>query len=238
MAKNYSFAEMVETVSKGNDHEALLDIGRRYPLAAISVAKIVALAGDDFVDLADCFPENFTAQKVNGMMKKALIDGGHDAEESDIEDVEEAKATTKVQKEYTEMTATELIKLIKERGLSKEIKSTKKSDMIETLEANDGGATEAAEDNDVNPYEGKNAMELFKEAKARGLKLAPKKPAAFYIDALLEDDAAKAIESDEDEWEDEVVEEKPAKPAAKPAAAKAKPAAKAAAAADDDEWDI
>jgi hypothetical protein len=49
-------------------------------------------------------------------------------------------------------------------------------------------------------------MELFKECKARKIKAAPKKPAKFYIDLLIRDDATKAeatkAESDDDDdWD-------------------------------------
>ena len=55
-------------------------------------------------------------------------------------------------------------------------------------------------------YAGKNAMELFKECKKRGIKAQPKKPVKYYIELLEEDDEVVASESkddadDDDDWD-------------------------------------
>lgn len=87
---------------------------------------------------------------------------------------------------------------------------------------------EVEETDEDNPYAGKNAMDLFKECKKRGLKVKPKQKANVYVQALLEDDA-KANEDGEEGWDEE---EKPAKPAKKAAKKKAEPVE------EDDDWDI
>ncbi len=127
-------------------------------------------------------------------------------------------------------------------------KSTKKADLVEACKAMDAGegdveeAADDAEETTENPYEGKSAMELFKECKKRGIKAAPKKPAKFYADLLIKadaesDDADDAAESDD--WdEDEAPKEEKKAPAKKPAQKAAKPAAKKAEDEGDDDWDI
>ena len=96
------------------------------------------------------------------------------------------------------MSAKQLWDILGKAGKRKLAKSTKKADLIEACKQAFGAAadTEDAEAEDdtteANPYEGKSAMELFKECKARKIKAAPKKPAKFYVDLLVKDDAAKA----------------------------------------------
>jgi hypothetical protein len=220
MAKNYSFNEAVEIIAKGTDLEAITDIGRRYPVLAHKVAVVAAKAGEEFVDLMGYMPDYLTANKVNTAIKASITESSSEEDAKD-EDTE-AEATTKdagedateVNDDYDSMSASEIWKLICERGLDKTIKSKKKSDRIAALREYDknGGNTDSdSEDvesenaeNAENPYEGKSAMELFKECKARKIKAAPKKPAKYYIDLLVKDDAAKATEDesdDDDDWD-------------------------------------
>ena len=57
-------------------------------------------------------------------------------------------------------------------------------------------------------YSEMSAKELYNLCKERGIKVAPKKPAKFYINELEEYDKANEDwgdedEEDEDEWEDD-----------------------------------
>ena len=257
MAKNYTFNEAVKIIAKGTDLEAITDIGRRYPVLAHKIAVVTAKAGEEFVDLMGYMPDYLTANKVNTAIKAGITESGSDDE--DAEDTE-AEATTEdagedateVNDDYDSMNAHEIWKLMCERGLDKTVKSRKKGDRIAALREYDknGGNTDSdSEDAEPeNAYEGKSAMELFKECKARKIKAAPKKPAKFYADLLIKDDAAKAeateAESEEDDdWGDEEAEapKKEEKKAAKPAekGGKAKATKKAEAESeDDDDWDI
>ena len=258
MAKNYTFNEAVKIIAKGTDLEAITDIGRRYPVLAHKIAVVTAKAGEEFVDLMGYMPDYLTANKVNTAIKAGITESGSDDE--DAEDAE-AEATTEdagedateVNDDYDSMSANEIWKLMCERGLDKTVKSKKKGDRIAALREYDknGGNTDS-DSEDVEPenaYEGKSAMELFKECKARKIKVAPKKPAKFYADLLIKDDAAKAeateAESEEDDdWGDEEAEapKKEDKKAASKASAKggkAKTAKKAEVESEDDEdWDI
>lgn len=249
MAKNYTLNEAVKIIANGQDLEAITDIGRRYPVLLHKVTAVVAKAGQDFVDLMGYMPEYLTANKVNSAIKTTTqeSDGADDTDADDdviktvTEDADDATD------DYDSMNATEIWKLMCERGLDKTVKSKKKDDRIAALREYDknGGNTDSdsEDDEDVeskNAYEGKSAMELFKECKARKIKAVPKKPAKYYIDLLVKDDAAKAeadtAEDDAeepDDWDDDKEEAKPAKKAAKPAKT-----AKKEEASDDDDWDI
>lgn len=254
MAKNYTFNEAVKIIAKGTDLEAITDIGRRYPVLAHKVAVVTAKTGEEFVDLMGYMPDYLTANKVNTAIKAGITESGSDAE--DAEDTEAEATTEDAGEDATEataqwdesMSAKQLWDILGKAGKRKLAKSTKKADLIEACKQAFGAATEAedteAEDDatEANPYEGKSAMELFKECKARKIKAAPKKPAKFYADLLIKDDAAKAetTESDDD-WGDDEETEAPKKEEKKTAAksGKAKTAKKTEVETDDDDdWDI
>ena len=249
MAKNYTFNEAVKIIAKGTDLEAITDIGRRYPVLAHKIAVVTAKAGEEFVDLMGYMPDYLTANKVNTVIKAGITESGSD---EDAEDTEAEATTEDAGEDATEataqwdesMSAKQLWDILGKAGKRKLAKSTKKADLVEACKQAFGAATEA------NPYEGKSAMELFKECKARKIKAAPKKPAKFYADLLIKDDAAKAeateAESEEDDdWGDEEAEapkkeDKKAAPKASAKGGKAKASAKKAEAEseDDEDWDI
>lgn len=257
MAKNYTFNEVVKIIANGTDLEAITDIGRRYPVLAHKIAVVTAKAGEEFVDLMGYMPDYLTANKVNTAIKAGITKSGSDENAEDTE----AEATTEdAGEDATEataqwdesMSAKQLWDILGKAGKRKLAKSTKKADLVEACKQAFGAATEAEAEDDAteaNPYEGKSAMELFKECKARKIKAAPKKPAKFYADLLIKDDAAKAeateAESEEDDdWGDEEAEapkkeDKKAAPKASAKGGKAKAAKKAEAESEDDEdWDI
>ena len=258
MAKNYTFSEAVKIIAKGTDLEAITDIGRRYPVLAHKIAVVTAKAGEEFVDLMGYMPDYLTANKVNTAIKAGVTESGSDENAEDTE----AEATTEdAGEDATEataqwdesMSAKQLWDILGKVGKRKLAKSTKKADLVEACKQAFGAATEAeaedaeAEDDatEANPYEGKSAIELFKECKARKIKAVPKKPAKFYADLLIKDDAAKAKATEakseeDDDWGDKEAEapKKEDKKAA-PKGGKAKAAKKAEAESEDDEdWDI
>lgn len=249
MAKNYTFNEAVKIIAKGTDLEAITDIGRRYPVLAHKIAVVTAKAGKEFVDLMGYMPDYLTANKVNTAIKAGITESGSD---EDAEDAEAEATTEDAGEDATEataqwdesMSAKQLWDILGKAGKRKLAKSTKKADLVEACKQAFGAATEAEAEDDAteaNPYEGKSAMELFKECKARKIKAAPKKPAKFYADLLIKDDAAKAeateAESEEDDdWGDEEAEA----PKKEKKALDKKPAKKAAAKDEDedDDWNI
>lgn len=261
MAKNYTFSEAVKIIANGTDLEAITDIGRRYPVLATKVAVVAAKAGDTFVDLMNYMPDYLTANKVNTAIKSGITPTESDETETDADEdeapvkvkdeaKEEAEAAETV--EWNEsMSAKQLWDLLGKAGKRKVAKSTKKADLVaackevfgetETKDEveSETEAEETTEADETNPYAGKSAVDLFKECKARKIKAPAKKPAKFYVDLLVKDDADKAAakseetESESDDWGDE-------EPAKKEEKKPAKPAKKAEAESDDedDDWDI
>lgn len=259
MAKNYTFAEAVRIINAGTDMESITDIGRRYPILMHKVATVCAKAGDAFVDLMNYMPEYLTANKVNTALKNAAGDAV-ETEDTDADESAETEATEETTEagaqDFESMSAKQMWDLLGKAGKRKLAKSTKKADLVEackqafgagaTTEDEDEAETEEAE-TEANPYDGKSAMELFKECKKRGIKAAPKKTAKYYADLLVKADAEASTETEteSDDWdEEEAAEEPKAKKSTKKAekAEEKKPAKKAAkkeeATDEDDDWDI
>lgn len=134
MAKNYNIGEVVKIVAEGKDFEAIMDIGRRYPLLMNKVTKLVTLAGETASDFFSYMPEYLTANKVNKMIKDAVIDEDaeeveetEEAEEKPVKKEKKAKKTKKEEVEeddaedednpYSGKTAPELYKECKKRGI-------------------------------------------------------------------------------------------------------------------------
>ena len=241
MAKNYTFSEAVELIAKG-DMGAIQDIGRRFPILAAKVATVSALAGESFVDLASYMPDYLTANKVNRGMRDALAE----MEEDDEEENDDVEETDDEEVDYNKMTAKELWDILGEAGKRNTAKSKKKADLVAAVEAmaNTEEAEEAEEEDEAdeeetdNPYEGKSAMDLFKECKKRGIKAAAKKPAKFYADLLLKADAEDEDAEEEEEGDDWDVEEVEEKSKKKAPVKKAKEEVEEDDEDEDDDWDI
>lgn len=205
MAKNYTIKEACEVLAANKDFESIMDIHRRYPMLAHVLTGLISKAGSEFVNFMNYMPEYMTANKLHAHMKK-VVDGGADTTKETDESADEVE--TPVEEAPTPAKKT--------RGKAK--------------------VEEPAEEEDTDeagPYDGKSAMDLFKECKKRGLKVETKKPAKFYADILMKDDAKKDEPADDaEDWGDEE-EEKPAKKTRK---APAKKAAKEDS--EDDDWDI
>lgn len=97
MAKNYTIAEAVQIIAENGDNEALMDLGKRYPLLTQKIARVAVKAGEDFVDLMSFMPEYLTANKVNSAIKK-MLDEAPDADEDGDEDEAEEKPAKKAGK--------------------------------------------------------------------------------------------------------------------------------------------
>lgn len=78
----------------------------------------------------------------------------------------------------------------------------KKAEPVEEPDDDDWGDEE---EEDSDPYAGKNARELFDMCKERGIKAKPKQKADAYVKLLKKADEAEAVEDedeeDDDEWE-------------------------------------
>lgn len=154
-------------------------------------------------------PEKEAKKPVRGK-KAAKAKPEPEAEEEDTEEEDT--------EDYESMTAKKLYELCCERGVSSKCKKRDKKTLIAVLKENDAaqGAEDDWEDDEeeqeVDPYAGKTAKELYKMCKDRGLAATPKKPADVYAKILKKADAEAAKkantkpqveedEDDEDEWE-------------------------------------
>ena len=220
--KNYTLKEAVEIIAKGEDLEAITDLGKRFPILSIKIARLTAKAEKEIIDFMQYMPEYLTIKKVNSAVKtvnepKAEAE---DATEAENKPVEEETAKEVEEPEEKENKPVEP----KKRGRKPKAKVKAvpvEEPKVEVEDEADEEPTETADN-----YEGKKAVDLFKLCKSRGLKVTTKKSAKYYIDVLKKDDEAKAKaeakkaeeaeDDDEDEWdiEDEPKEVKKPKKSA------------------------
>lgn len=220
MAKNYTMAEAVEIIAKGEDVEAIQDLGKRYPLLLSKVTKVAAKAGEDFVELMGYMPEHLTANKVNKAIKEALV-GGEDDSEEVTEEVKPAKKTKKTRKPakieepeeddveedveeegdnpYEGKTAVELFQECKDRGIKVKPKRTAKFYMNLLIQDDESKAENAEEDvEDDWEDEEEEAPAPKKSAKKVAAKKSTKKPAAKKAAKKAE---PVEEEDDDDDWD-------------------------------------
>lgn len=208
--KNYTLKEAVEIIAKGEDLEAIADLGKRFPILSIKIARLTVKAEKEIIDFMQYMPEYLTIKKVNNAVKtvnepKAETE---DATEAENKPVEEETAKEVEEPEEKENKPVEP----KKRGRKPKAKVKAvpvEEPKVEVEDEADEEPTEAEET--ANNYEGKKAVDLFKLCKSRGLKVTTKKSAKYYIDVLKKDDEAKAKaeakkaeeaeDDDEDEWD-------------------------------------
>lgn len=173
MARSYTLGEAADILVEGKDVEAVSDLHRRFPMFTHKL--MAAMNGDKnaVAEFMHHIPEYVNPRKV-----EKQIANGSDATDTE-EDVDE-----EVEQDVPEEPAPK--------------KRTRKAKKEEEPAEED----EPANEEDNGKYSGKNAMELFKECKKRGIKAAPKKPAKFYIDLLEQADAEAEQADNEDDDED------------------------------------
>lgn len=212
--KNYTLKEAVEIIAKGEDLEAIADLGKRFPILSIKIARLTAKAEKEIVDFMQYMPEYLTIKKVNNAVKTVNESKAEaeDATEAENKPVEEETAKEVEEPEEKENKPVEP----KKRGRKPKAKAKAVPVEEPKVEVED----------EADNYEGKKAVDLFKLCKSRGLKVTTKKSAKYYIDVLKKDDEAKAKaeakkaeeaeDDDEDEWdiEDEPKEVKKPKKSA------------------------
>lgn len=202
MATNWTLAQAKKVITEGTDLAAITDIGRRFPLTALAIAKI----GDNegATTIINALPEHITARKIESVLKDGIADSG--ANDDDDDDAEDAERD--------------------EKPAKKNAKAKAKAETDDTAD-------------DEDP------IALYKKCKKAGLKVAPKKSAKYYKDALKKaQEAENEADDDADDWDDaDDEEEKPAKKTGKAAAKKSKAKAEPEPEPEDedddeDEWDI
>lgn len=235
--RNWTIKEAVETIREGTDFAGMKEI------ASFNPVFFKAVCENNVAGIANLMSEKFTLRRLN----REVI---NDVDEDDNKEVTE-KATAKsakskavaTDKPLEEMTTKELMALCDERGIKVQKYGKNKAFYLDVLAGSDGDAGEAEDDGDeeANPYEGKNAMSLYKMCKDRGIKCEARQKSKVYIDLLVAADNAddEDVENEDESWADEVEDEKPIKNAkSTKSKAAAKSNKKAAAAEDDEEWDI
>lgn len=136
--KNYTLSEAVAIIAEGKDLEAITDLGKKFPILSIKIAKLTTMAKDEFVDFMSYMPEYLTIKKVNNAVKTTdetkETESEETAEEKEhkVEEPKEPKKRGRKPKQkveavpmeetdeaekYEEMTAPDLFKLCKSRGI-------------------------------------------------------------------------------------------------------------------------
>lgn len=83
MAKNWTASEAIEAI-KNNDKEAIIDIGKRFPLFA-------HFAACDATEIVKALPEYLTTRKIEGILKGDLSTEDADTDE-EVNEVAEKKS--------------------------------------------------------------------------------------------------------------------------------------------------
>lgn len=202
--KNWTIKEAVETIRTGKDVDGIKEIAKYFPMffRAVCMNDIDALA-------AGMGSNKFTVRRVEQGYAALATEDAEGAEEENASNATEATEDAG-DEDLSTMSTKELMKLCDKRGIKVPHYGKNKQFYLDALQ-NAGGEEAEAEDDATeeasdDPYEGKPAMELYKLAKKRGLKVEPKKKAAVYAEALRKADAeAEQAEddADDDDWGDE-----------------------------------
>lgn len=249
-AKNWTLKEAVKVIIDGTNTEAMQELGKRFPLTSLAIAKMGNNEGAN--TLFGAMPDHMTMLK----MERSLKEGVEESDEDQDEEVEDVEAEGAGEEDLSSMSAKELMKLCDKRGIkvphygkNKQFYldaltggSTTPTEAEEAEEAEEEEADEVEEKAEGPAYEEMTAMELYKLCKKRGIKAEPKQKANVYIKLLKAADASDA-EVEEEDWGEE--EEAPVKKTGKATKAtsgkttkSASKAKKEEAADEDDDWDI
>lgn len=213
MAKNYTFKEAVEIIAKGKNKQAIAELSKRFPILTLRIAKLAALAEEEFIDIAKCMPDNLTANKVNNVIKGMDNEAAEQDEDEDVNEDnydEDVNEDGDDEEDLDTMTTKELIALCSKRGIKVPKYGKNKQFYISKLNETNDDDHDSDEDDAESTYEDMSIKELYNECKKRKIKVQPKKTKEHYINLLEEFDAA-ADNDDDDDWNDEEPEERPQK---------------------------
>ena len=198
MATNWTLAQAKKVITEGTDLAAITDIGRRFPLTALAIAKI----GDNegATTIINALPEHITARKIESVLKDGIADSGanDDDDDDDAEDAERddkpAKKNAKAKAETDDAADAEdpitLYKKCKKAGLKVAPKKSVKyyKDALKKAQEAENEA-----DGDADDWDDADDEEE-KPAKKTGKAAAKKSKAKTEPEPEDEDD-------DEDEWD-------------------------------------
>lgn len=178
MAQSYTLGEAAKILAEGKDFEAVGDLHRRFPIFTHKLMNAMSGDKDAVVEFMSYIPDYVNPRKV----EKVITADPVEQPEEDAETESEPQPD-------------------KEKPTPKKRRARKADE-----EAESESEAEADEEQNDGKYAGKNAMELFKECKKRGIKAAPKKPVKYYIELLEKDDAAVEADTadsndDDDDWD-------------------------------------
>lgn len=184
MARSYTIGEAAKILAEGKDFETVGDLGRRFPIFTNKFMQALTGDKDAIVEFVSYIPDYINPRK----MEKQITASSETSDEEVVEEEKDAEEEAP-----------------KEEPKPKKRRARKAKAEPEPDPAEKESEEESEEEQD-GKYAGKNAMELFKECKKRGIKAAPKKPVKYYIELLEEDDELTASESkddadDDDDWD-------------------------------------
>ena len=93
MAKNWTIGEAFKAVMEG-DKEGILDVGKRFPLSCVMLAKVNAEAAVIF----DALPENMTVRKLESALKGDIEVSDEDDANEDAPVIEKKEKKEKAEK--------------------------------------------------------------------------------------------------------------------------------------------
>ena len=178
MAQSYTLGEAAKILAEGKDFEAVGDLHRRFPIFTHKLMNAMSGDKDAVVEFMSYIPDYVNPRKVEKVITADPVEQPEEDAETEPEPQPDKEKTTPKKRR------------------------ARKADE----EAESESEAEADEEQNDGKYAGKNAMELFKECKKRGVKAAPKKPVKYYIELLEKDDAAVEADTadsndDDDDWD-------------------------------------
>lgn len=217
MAKNWNAYEAAKALY-GTNKEEIKDICKRFPL----FARLVLLENSTYLlTLLAALPKVTCRIAEQGLAGIEIDAEEAETEEQDIAEDEVAgddfdedeEAAEDEDVDYESMSVKNLYKLCCDRGISSRCKKRDKKSLIKVLTDydNEQAGGEDEEDEEVNPYKGKTAKELYAMCKDRGIKAETRKKAQEYAELLMKADEeakkkskkSKKEEPDDDDWDDD-----------------------------------
>lgn len=198
MAVNWTMAAALKAV-KENKKEAIIDLGRRFPLTLKALIECGDNSGVETI--IGALPDHITVRKIESVLK----DGAQEVtDEDDVEDTEQEEKSAKKEKtvkekkqdkkeesegqDYSEMSARELFDLCKKRGIEAKPKQSEAAYIKLLKKADEAAADEEDWDDDEEEKPVKKPVKKEKEDKKPAKKAAKKEEP--------EDD-----EDDDEDWD-------------------------------------
>lgn len=178
MAQSYTLGEAAKILAEGTDFEAVGDLHRRFPIFTHKLMNAMSGDKDAVVEFVSYIPEYVNPRKVEKVITAEPVEQPEEDTETEVESEQQVE---------------------EEKPAPKKRRTSKAKEEAKP-------EAEVEEEQQDGKYAGKNAMELFKECKKRGIKAAPKKPVKYYIELLENDDATVEADTadsndDDDDWD-------------------------------------